>query len=87
MAESVRMEHPNLPGQVITVSPLAVPHYQASGWEPATGPEPDPRKPKRAASPETTPEAPADAGASALPDSDSETSVKRRRTQTPKEES
>jgi hypothetical protein len=79
MDASVRMEHPNLPGQTIVVSPLAVPHHQAAGWVLAPEPEPAPRKPK-------TTDAPADAGASASTDPDSEP-TKRRRSSPTKEES
>lgn len=41
---SVRMEHPDLPGQPITVDERAVPHYAAAGWVEAPEPEPAPRK-------------------------------------------
>lgn len=41
---SVRMEHPDLPGQPITVSEQAVPHYAASGWGVAENQEPEPRR-------------------------------------------
>ncbi|MEI5520659.1 hypothetical protein WB388_08595 [Streptomyces brasiliscabiei] len=46
--DTVQMRHPNLP-QTITVPKSAVPHHQASGWEPVddtpAGPaaEPAPR--------------------------------------------
>lgn len=41
---SVRMEHPDLPGQPITVPESAVPHHAAAGWVEAPEPEPTPRK-------------------------------------------
>lgn len=50
---SVRMEHPDLPGQPITVSEQAVPHYAASGWGVAEDQEPEPR---RKPAPKSTPE-------------------------------
>ena len=33
----VRLRHPDLPGQEITVASSAVPIHQRSGWEPAPG--------------------------------------------------
>lgn len=70
---SVRMEHPDLPGQPINVPERAVPHYAASGWAEAPEPEPAPRK---------TPTAPA-----AAEDADPEPAPDRpSRRRTPKEE-
>lgn len=37
----VTMIHPTLPDQPITVDPLAVWHYERSGWEVAPDPEPE----------------------------------------------
>jgi len=34
---SVRMRHPTLPGQEITVAPEAVPHHRSAGWQVVEG--------------------------------------------------
>lgn len=57
--DTVTMQHPNLP-QTITVPASAVPHHQASGWEPVddSAPAPAARAPQAApAAEQTLPEA------------------------------
>lgn len=39
MMSRVRMTHPTLPGQEITVDPGAVPHHRAAGWQVVEGQE------------------------------------------------
>jgi hypothetical protein len=52
---AVRLEHPDLPGQPITVNEQAVPHYAASGWVVAEDQEPEPRRKPALASSTATP--------------------------------
>lgn len=67
---SVRMTHPDLPDQPISVSELAVPHYGSAGWEVA-----DEAGPGAPAS-----DAPATADAAASePEADPKTTTPRRR--------
>ncbi|WP_433445645.1 hypothetical protein [Nonomuraea sp. CA-141351] len=62
--ETVWITHPNLDGRTIEVSKQSLPHHQRSGWV-ETDPPPPPQPPQR---PDLqSSEAPANAGASALP--------------------
>lgn len=70
---TVRMTHPDLPDQPITVSELAVPHYGSAGWEVTDDAGPEPAAP--------APDAPATAdGQAAEPESDPKTTPRRRGT-------
>jgi hypothetical protein len=66
-AETVRLRHPDLPGQEIDVRPRGVGQRAMAGWEVAEPPKAEP--PKEAPPPErgTKPEAPAEPGASSSP--------------------
>ncbi|MCW2767775.1 MAG: hypothetical protein JWO11_3734 [Nocardioides sp.] len=84
--ETVWIAHPNLGDRKVEVPVSALPHHQRAGWEetdappPPPLPEPDPGPdddpPDKTA--DQTDGAPADAGASSLPDE----SPRRRRTTT-----
>lgn len=80
----VRMRHPKLPEtQTIDVMEQQVPAFQRSGWDVIPDPpeEPPGEQDSPPDNPTTSDEAPADAGASALPDTGKPPSGRR----TPKE--
>jgi hypothetical protein len=64
--ETVWISHPHLDDRKVQVPASSLPHHQRAGWE-ETDPPPPPPLPVRKDAEETT-EAPATAGASALPD-------------------
>jgi hypothetical protein len=80
----VEMTHPKLPGQPARVPVQSVQLHQRAGWQlaEADAPPDPPQDAPRDAPPKdqvTTHEAPADAGASALPDPDTDKAPRARR--------
>lgn len=87
--ETVWISHPNLDDRKVEVPASALPHHQRAGWvetdapppPPLPEPDPGPGEDPPSENPDQTSGAPADAGASALPES-----PRRRRASTKEDE-